>query len=129
AKLHHEEGSTITFSGGTITITDAQALGTGNIRFRAGSGGQAGTLTVSSVLAGTGGIMIDRNAVDSNVLIVGNSGNTFAGDLVVRNVNTIRWGAANVVPDGNNLICEVAGGNFAATFDLNGNNETVKSVS
>src|SRR5262249_23714176 len=127
-RLQHGEGTTITFNGGTMTITTAQSLTQPNIDFLAAVGGQVGTLTINSVVAGTGGIKVVRNGIANNTVVLGNSANTITGDIVVRNDNNLKWGANNVIPDANTLIFEVAGGNFAATFDLAGFSDTVKTL-
>jgi fibronectin-binding autotransporter adhesin len=102
---------------GTLTVGTS---GTGGTLFAHVDSGK--TLTDGAVLADNGGGTV--NLVKANggtMIITGN--NTYSGGTFV-NGGTLQLGAADVIP--NRSALSVATG---ATFDLNGNNETVGSIS
>lgn len=125
--LMNNNGANLTITGGAISLRTAVSSSFANILFQQAAGTIA-TLRIDSQLTGSVGLKVARNAVDNNILILSNPNNNFTGQVIVRNSNILRWAGNDVIPDTAVLNNEIAGGNFAPTFDLAGNSDTVKSI-
>lgn len=126
----------IRFSGGqtlsgTITLTGDTRLGAVN---------SSSVTTLSGRITGDFALDLSGGASGTNVMVLGNTGNDFTGNLSLNtNLNgtsafnsavvTVRLGASEVIPHGlgkGNVV--LSGGSGAVTLDLNGFSETINSL-
>jgi autotransporter-associated beta strand protein len=113
--MRFEEG-TVTLTGGTVNLTNA---GTVNVI-------NGLTATVNSAIGGAVGL----TKSGEGTLVLGGA-NTYSGNTIlatnasVSPLNVLRLGASEVIP--NASVVQIAGMNSA--FELNGQTETVKSIS
>lgn len=102
---------------GSVTLAATSNLGGHNIN----------NLRVSGVISGAGGLIKGAGRTDeNNTLILGNTGNSYAGDTVVTK-GTLKLGASEVIPHGagkGNLTVQAG-----TTLDLGGFRETVNQLS
>jgi fibronectin-binding autotransporter adhesin len=119
-----DEGPTVTFNGGIINFV--HAAGTNSIL--------AGIVTavptsavINSQINGSNGFRISRNLGLTNVITISNTANAFSGGVSINSDTTLKLAASGVIPDGNAVTFSTAAG--PARLDLNGFNETVKSIS
>jgi autotransporter-associated beta strand protein len=102
-----------------------------------GSGGGAlaqpgpGILTYNGIISGTSGGTLRINSNDTfggggtdGTVILGGA-NTYDGSTTIANGMTLKLGAASVIPDGSTVTLSGA----STTFDLNGFDETIGSLS
>lgn len=112
-----EEGGNVTFTGGQITLTGTTPTIT-----------SSATLTkFNNVIGGSAGVTFVGNSANFIDLA---GANTYSGATIIGNgtVGTIvRLGASGAVPDGS--VLTVARGTQPGTFQLNGHDETVRSLS
>jgi autotransporter-associated beta strand protein len=119
-----EEGD-ITFTGGTLNFI--QAAGATSLLVGITGGEANTTTTIDSLMTGTNGFRIARSTVaGTQIVILGNTGNTLTGGVAMNSGTTVRLGASGVIADSN-----IVGFNTtaaASTFDVNGMTETVATL-
>ena len=82
------------------------------------------TYTISGTIGGSGGTL---NKTGAGTLVLGGSSNTYGNGTVVA-AGLLKDGVLNALPAGTNLIMADNGSGSGATFDLNGNDQTVGSI-
>ena len=120
-----EEAGTPTITGGTLNLVN----GSGVNSILAGIVTAVPTpLIINSVISGSpvGGFRIARNLARGTITI-GNTGNTFSTGVFISNDIELKLGASEVIPNGN--VVTFTGTSLSSTFNLNGFNETVASIS
>jgi len=112
-----EDGNDVTLSGGQLTLTGAATVHVAN-----GSG--VGRIT--SAIGGAAGL----NSTGPGVLELGGTANAsnYTGATTIAASNTLKLIAANVIPDSSVLTLPTTA-TSGASFQLNGFNETVGSLS
>lgn len=106
--------------GATGSFTYSGTLTSNSSTYRLGGGG--GTLTVSSQLTGANALVVGTNGTSSaSKVILTNTSNNYSSTTTI-NGGTLQLGAANVIPNGSNMI--LAGGTFAS----GGYSETVGTL-
>ncbi|CAM2953689.1 autotransporter-associated beta strand repeat-containing protein [Rariglobus hedericola] len=108
---------TTTISGGTLTLDSDANTGTGGGNTGPIIGG-AGTLTISSVIAGSRGL-----GVSTTGTVVISGANTYTGNTLVSN-GTLKLGASNTLTTSTSLYIFGSG----RTVDLGGFNQTVALI-
>jgi fibronectin-binding autotransporter adhesin len=110
---------TIDSTGGTLTLNGATPI----VSIPT-AGNQA---TITAPLAGTGGLSLTGGALSTLVLNSTSGANTYSGATSVGAGTVLKLGSAGQIPDGS--VLTVANGSSQTKFDMNGNNETVRSIS
>jgi autotransporter-associated beta strand protein len=104
---------TVASTGGTLTLTSPAGISIPTATNAA---------TINAPIAGTAGLALSGGG--QSVLTLGGA-NTYSGDTAVGVGSILKFGAAGVIPDASVITIANAA---AATVDLNGFNETVKSI-
>lgn len=113
AGIRFEEGE-VTIAGGTeLTLTGGASVTVSS---------PTGIATITSVIGGSAGL----NSVGPGVLQLGGA-NTYSGPTTVGSGSIVRLVAAGVIPD--QSVLTIPNGNVLTAFQLNGFNETVRSIS
>jgi autotransporter-associated beta strand protein len=102
-------GGTLTLSGATPTVTVA---GTGN------------AATITAPIAGTGGLSLTGGTLSQLTL---SGANTYSGATTFGGGAVLQLGATGAIPDGS--VLTMLNGSTQTKFDMNGKDETVRSIS
>jgi autotransporter-associated beta strand protein len=105
---------TVASTGGTLTLTSPAGISIPTATNAA---------TINAPIAGTAGLALSGGA--ASTLTLGGA-NTYSGDTSIGVGTVLKLGAAGVIPDGSPVI--LAGGSVNTSLQLNGFDETVKSI-
>jgi fibronectin-binding autotransporter adhesin len=119
----------IVFNGGTFQQNNAANLVIGSGRTLSATSGNAirlhvwggGSITVNGPITGASATGLIKS--DSGLLVLANSGNSYAGYTHIVDASQIRLDADNVIPDTSNVLIY---GN--STFNVNGRTESVAGL-
>ncbi len=117
-------------AGGTLTVGAGATITvpTGSLTINSDQGGGK-HMTINGQITGAGFM---NCWIDTNMLILGNSANDWAGAINLSRGSPIRLGASEVLPNGpgkGNVTLSNAGFVVNATLDLYGYNETINGLS